>query len=126
MIECEYPGCDRLATSTKVNADGYLVASSPPTCREHEGSIAPTDDSAERTLTEKLVSPNGFNGHGPVPEKVTQAAKRIAGLRTKFIHQWTPGMGQPLTTREVEELFDASAIQAEWMRELYEAVHDDT
>lgn len=55
MIECEYPGCDRLATSTRVNADGYLVASSPPTCREHEGSIAPTDDSAERLSTGEIV-----------------------------------------------------------------------
>jgi hypothetical protein len=76
-----------------------------------------------RTVSERLVSPNGFDGYGPVPEKVTAAAKQIAHLRTKFIHQWTPGMEQPLTTREIEQLFDASAIQAEWMRELYEAVH---
>lgn len=70
---------------------------------------------------ERLVSPNGFDGQGPVPDQVTAAAKRIAKLRTNFINQWTPGMEQPLTTREVEELFNASAMTAEWCRELYEA-----
>lgn len=76
-------------------------------------------------LMAKLVSPNGFDGRGPVPDKVTAAAKRIAHLRVKFVSQWTPGMDNPLTTREVQQLFDAAAIQAEWVRELYEAVHDD-
>lgn len=71
---------------------------------------------------EKLVSPNGFDGRGPVPEKVTDAARGIAKLRVKFVNQWTPGIENPLTTSEVEQLFNAAAIQAEWMRELYEAL----
>ena len=79
----------------------------------------------ERTVGQKLISPNGFDGHGPVPEKVNQAARIIAGLRVKFVNQWTPGGDSPLTTREVQGLFDAAAVQAEWMRELYEAVHSD-
>jgi hypothetical protein len=82
--------------------------------------------SDERPVMDKLVSPNGFDGRGPVPEKVTAAARTIARLRTNFIHQWTPGMEQPLTTSELEQLFDAAAIQAEWIRELYEAVHERT
>jgi hypothetical protein len=73
--------------------------------------------------TPKLVSPHGFDGHGPVPQEVTAAAKCIAELRVKFIHQWTPGVEQPLTTNEVDALFHAAALQAEWMRELYEALH---
>ena len=72
---------------------------------------------------DKLVSPHCFDGHGPVPDQVRQAAKRIAQLRVKFVNQWMPGIGNPLTTREVEEVFQASALQAEWMRELYEALH---
>ena len=72
-----------------------------------------------------LVSPHGFDGRGPVPKEVIEAAKRIAQLRVKFINQWTPGIENPLTTREVQELFDAAALQAEWMRELHEAVHSD-
>jgi hypothetical protein len=71
----------------------------------------------------ELVSPNGFDGRGPVPDKVTEAAKRIASLRTKFVHQWTPGMAHALTTTELQQLFDAAAVQAEWIRELHEAVH---
>ena len=70
-----------------------------------------------------LVSPHGFDGAGPVPVEVVTAAKRLAQLRVKFVHQWSPGCDSPLTTREIEDLFDASALQAEWMRELHEAVH---
>ena len=69
----------------------------------------------------KLVSPHGFDGAGPVPEAVVQAAHTIASLRVKYVSQWTPGMEQPLTTRELQELFDAAALQAEWMREVLEA-----
>ena len=69
----------------------------------------------------KLVSPHGFDGAGPVPEAVVQAARTIASLRVKYVSQWTPGMEQPLTTRELQELFDAAALQAEWMREVLEA-----
>jgi hypothetical protein len=71
---------------------------------------------------DRLVSPHAWDGRGPVPDEVTQAAKRIAQLRVKFVTQWTPGMENPLTTREVEELFNAATMQAEWMRELYEAL----
>lgn len=67
------------------------------------------------------MSPNGFDGMGPVPEKVRAAARRIAELRVRFLHQCQSGMESPLTIREVEELFTAAALQAEWMRELYEA-----
>jgi len=74
---------------------------------------------------ERLVSPNEFDGRGPVPEKVTEAARGIASLRVQFVIQWDPAMGNPLTTSEVQKLFDAAAIQAEWMRELYEAVQAD-
>lgn len=70
-----------------------------------------------------FVSPHNFDGRGPVPQEVTAAAKRIAELRVKYVHQWTPGMENPLTTREVEELFNAAALQAEWMRELYDTLH---
>ena len=72
-------------------------------------------------VEDRLVSPNGFDGMGPTPEKVLIASKRIAALRVKFITQWTPGMEGPLTTREVEELFDACVVITEWTRELYEA-----
>ena len=65
----------------------------------------------------KLVSPNGFDGRGPVPEKVREAARRLAHLRVKFLTT------DALTTSEVREVLDAAALQAEWMRELYEAVH---
>jgi hypothetical protein len=78
----------------------------------------------EGGAADKLVSPNGFDGRGPVPEKVKDAAKRIAHLRVKYVNQWNPAGENPLTTREVQQLFDAAAVQAEWMRELYEAVHD--
>jgi hypothetical protein len=69
----------------------------------------------------KLISPNAFDGQGSVPDKVTEAAKRIATLRVKFVNQWMPGMDSPLTAREVDDLFGAVAIRAEWERELYEA-----
>ncbi len=72
-------------------------------------------------LMSKLVSPHGFDGAGPVPDQVVAASTCIARLRVKFLHQWTPGMDQPFTTRELQELFDAAALQAEWMRELLEA-----
>jgi hypothetical protein len=73
----------------------------------------------------RLVSPHEFDGRGPVPEQVIAAAKRIAQLRVKFVNQWMPGLEAPLTIREIEELFNGAALQAEWMRELYEAVHGD-
>jgi len=76
---------------------------------------------SDRIDGRKLVSPNGLDGMGPVPTQVQDAALCIAKLRIKFVHQWMPGMDSPLTSREVEDLFRASAIQAEWMRELYEA-----
>lgn len=72
---------------------------------------------------ESLVSPHSFDGHGAVPQVVHEASKRIARLRMKFVNQWNPARTNPLTTREVDELFEAAAIQAEWMREMYEALH---
>lgn len=72
-------------------------------------------------LTNRLVSPNGFDGRGPVPDKVNEAARKIAKLRVRFVNQWHPGCEQPLTTSEVDALFAAAAIQAEWIRELYES-----
>jgi hypothetical protein len=74
-----------------------------------------------RPLADRLVSPNGFDGYGPVPDKVNDAARKIAKLRTRFVSQWTPGCEQPLTTTEVDALFQASAVRAEWERELIEA-----
>jgi hypothetical protein len=71
----------------------------------------------ERDLAKKLVSPHGFDGQGPVPPEVTAAAKRIAQLRTHFV------LSDSLTVEQIEELFDAALLQAEWMRELYEALH---
>jgi hypothetical protein len=84
--------------------------------------MIPTPPTFEQATASKLVSPNGFDGRGPVPDKVREAAKRIAKLRTKFVHQWTPGMASPLMTTEVDQLFTDAATQAEWIRELYEAV----
>ena len=69
-----------------------------------------------------LVSPHGWDGRGPVPDEVSKAARRLAELRVKFFHQWTPGADSPFTTTEMDALFKASAIQAEWGRELHEAV----
>ncbi len=66
-----------------------------------------------------LVSPNGFDGRGPVPQRVREAATRIAELRVKHLTQGY------LMNRELEQVFLAAAVQAEWMRELYEAVHAD-
>lgn len=74
-----------------------------------------------RPLTDRLVSPNGFDGYGPVPDKVYVAARKIAKLRTRFVSQWTPGCEQPLATTEVDALFQAAAVRAEWERELIEA-----
>jgi hypothetical protein len=88
---------------------------------------APTKErEMDENVFQRLVSPNGFDGRGPVPEKVTEASKLIARLRVKFVHQWTPGMEHKLTTTELQQLFDAAAVQAEWIRELYEAVHAPT
>jgi hypothetical protein len=72
-------------------------------------------------LLSKLVSPHGFDGMADVPGDVVAACKRTAELRVKFLHQWHPGLESPLTTREVEELFTASATVAEWLREVTEA-----
>lgn len=80
------------------------------------------DRGDESTEGARLVSPNGFDGRGSVPEKVTQAAKRIAKLRVKFVTQRSAS-DDTLTTSEVDDLFSASALLAEWTRELYEAVH---
>ncbi len=90
-----------------------------------EPTIPLMSDDPNDQVFDRLVSPHGFDGRGPVPEKVNDAARLIARLRVKFVSQWTPGCEQPLTTREVDQLFDAAATQAEWMRELYEAVHAD-
>jgi hypothetical protein len=78
-------------------------------------------DIPDEAVEARLVSPNAFDGMKPVPEKVNAAARRISELRVKFVNQWLPGAGQPLTTREVDGLFGASAICAEWCREVYEA-----
>lgn len=64
----------------------------------------------------RLVSPHSFDGSGPVPEEVRQASRRIASLRSTFL------VTGEVTSSEARELFDAAALQAEWMRELYEAV----
>ncbi len=73
----------------------------------------------ERALSDRLVSPHDFDGSGPVPEQVRAAARRIAQLQVMWSLQ-SADMEQPLTTRELQDLFDAAAIGAEWMRELYE------
>ncbi len=69
----------------------------------------------DEEVASKLVSPNGFDGDGLVPDQVRTAAKRTAKLRTRWLIDGT------LTDAEVEEVFTGSALQAEWMRELYEA-----
>lgn len=69
-------------------------------------------------LGKRLISPHGFDGNGPVPEQVRDAAKRIGQLRVKFLRE-------ALSTGDLEELFQAAALQAEWMRELYEALHPE-
>ena len=66
-------------------------------------------------LTDRLVSPNGFDGNGPVPELLRDTAKRAARLRVRWM------LHGSLTDDEIGEVFDASMLQAEWMRELYEA-----
>ena len=85
--------------------------------------MTPNADSVGRSVGEKLISPHAFDGGGPVPDEVTAAARRIAALRVKFLAApWWNYPEQewlfPLTAHEIEELFSASAIQAEWMREL--------
>ena len=77
-----------------------------------------------RPMVARLVSPNNFDGRGEVPDKVNAAAKQIAHRWVKFVSQWDPAMPNPLTAKEVEQLFTATAIQSEWMRELHEAVHE--
>jgi hypothetical protein len=69
-------------------------------------------------IGQRLVSPHGFDGRGPVPWEVTQAATQTARLRVMFLTQ-----DGGLTRSEVDELFSAAAILAEWTRELYEVVH---
>ena len=78
-----------------------------------------TDD--DRGLGARLISPHNFDGTGDVPEEVRNAAKRIARLRTRFLIS-----DDPLGHGEVEELFTCAALQAEWMRELFEARDNDT
>jgi hypothetical protein len=75
---------------------------------------------SDSSIPRRLVSPHGFDGHGPTPREVTDAAKLIARLRVKFL---TDVIG--LTHEEIDQLFNAAAIGAEWTRELYEAVHGD-
>jgi hypothetical protein len=70
-------------------------------------------------LMSKLVSPHAFDGAGPVPDEVKTAGSRVAELHFKFVLR--PGGESPLTTREVAELFTASATIAEWLREVTEA-----
>jgi hypothetical protein len=65
----------------------------------------------------EFVSPHNFDGSGPVPKKVQDAAKQIANLRVRFLTSKTE---PSLTTNEIEALFSYTAIQAEWMRELIE------
>jgi hypothetical protein len=48
---------------------------------------------------------------------VTAAARLIAKLRVQFLIR-----NEPLATDEIEELFQAMAIRAEWEREMYEAL----
>lgn len=60
-----------------------------------------------------------------MPEKVQEAAKTLARLRVKFVNQWNPATENPLTASEVAALFNASMVQAEWIRELYEVIHPD-
>ena len=72
-------------------------------------------------LLDRLVSPHGFDGMGSTPESVREAAKRLARLRVKFV-KWTNSDDvSPLTQRETQDLFDAAALQAEWIRELFDA-----
>jgi len=69
----------------------------------------------ERPIMDRLVSPNGFDGYGPVPDKVNEAARRIAGLNVKH------SLGKVMTAPEDADLFTASAVIAEWLREVTEA-----
>lgn len=78
-------------------------------------------DNDQLDLMGRLVSPHGWDGMGSVPSLVHEAAGGIARLRVKFVNQWMPGADSPLTTREVNELFDGAAITAEWLREVTEA-----
>lgn len=68
---------------------------------------------------DKLVSPNKFDGKGQTPDKVMEASKKLAELRKRFLLRGS------LTSKEVYQIFNACAIQAEWIRELYEVVHPD-
>lgn len=74
-----------------------------------------------RTLSQRLVSPHAFDGNGPVPVQVVVAGRDVAKLHVKFVNQWTPGADRLFTNGEIRMLLDAAALQAEWMRELYEA-----
>lgn len=78
-------------------------------------------DNDQLDLMGRLVSPHGWDGMGSVPSLVHEAGGDVARLRVKFVNQWMPGADSPLTTREVNELFDAAAITAEWLREVTEA-----
>lgn len=73
-----------------------------------------------RPVVERLVSPHRFDGRGPVPEEVQTAARTIAALRSEFLVHGS------ISEAKTERLFQAAAIQAEWIRELHEAVHEDT
>ena len=71
--------------------------------------------SDERTLGEKLISPhnltNAEKDEDGVPVVVKVAARAIAQLRVTFILRGS------LDETQLNELFDASALFAEWTRE---------
>lgn len=65
-------------------------------------------------LSDKLVSPHGFDGFGEVPPLVIDATREIARLRVKYLIS----ILEPV---EVGVLFDDSAVVAEWLREVADA-----
>ena len=96
--------------------EGVAVVTDP--LAELEAAEEPADP---RTLSQRLVSPHAFDGNGPVPVQVVVAGRDVAKLHVKFVNQWTPGADRLFTNGEIRMLLDAAALQAEWMRELYEA-----
>lgn len=82
----------------------------------------PTEPMGDEEFVRRFMSHHAFDGYGPVPPGVVEAARSLARLRLWYLRS-KPEKPLP-AEREINELFAASAIQAEWMRELYEARDD--
>jgi hypothetical protein len=63
-------------------------------------------------VEDRLVSPNGFDGMGPTPEKVLIASKRIAALRVKFIT--CKHMNKDGTCERVEGIVKPDMVSVLW------------